>query len=113
MSLRALVAAIEKVPELKGKVFPVVVPRKMRAWPACLYARAGGLLDETARGAAVQPGVRVEVIADRYEEVDRVMAAVRKALIRDGLYQIPDPPVDLYDEALDVFRQAIHVVLVE
>ena len=113
MSLRALVKAIETVPELEGKVFPVVVPAKMRDWPVCLYARAGGLLDETTRGAAVQPGVRVEIIAGRYEDVDRVMQAARRALVREGLYQIPDPPVDVYDEDLSVFRQAIHVILVE
>ena len=120
MSIRALVKTLEEVTvsvggrnlTLADKVKPVLVPSYIRDWPVCVYARQSGLLDETFRGAALQPGVEVSVLAEKYEEVEAMMQAVIKAITRsDFLYMSIHPPTDSYEEEVNCYRQMIHVVM--
>ena len=105
-------AALDAVPELKGKVFPVVLPDSHRLWPAAVYARSGGGQVSTNRGEATLPLVRIDYMSPDYDDLeplhDKVVASLRRA---DLLYLDPDQAVDLWDEDLEVYRQQVNVVV--
>lgn len=108
-----LVEALETVPDLKGKVWPVVVPPDKHDWPALIYSLAGGALDSTFDGSASRQTVILHVLAETYGEAMRVLTEAADATEKHCiLYAHPPPRTDgAYDEELGLFRQSLSVVL--
>ena len=108
-----LVKALETVPDLEGKVWPVVVPPDAHRWPALVYALAAGENEDTFDGAVPRQTVTLHVLAEGYGEAMRVLtAAVEAAAKQCILYIHPPPRTDgAYDEELSLFRQSVSVVL--
>ena len=112
--IEKMVAALNDVPELGARVYPVIVPARAREWPALVYSLAGGQQVDTTRGSAVMQGVMLNVVGDRYADVMKGMtAALRKLASQEGMFFTwPPPRTDgAYDDELKLFSQGVHLIL--
>ena len=110
----ALVASLDKVTEIKGKIWPIKRPEKATGIPACVYTPSGGDNIESMDGYRVFQSVSLDLFCPTFETLNRVQDQVLKVLWDDGVIaQAPDGSFQRFDDDLlnGIFISTTDVVL--
>ena len=109
-----LVAALNGISEINGKVWPIHRPSRERQLPCVIYTPTGGENVTALEGWKTLNEVQIDVIATTFETMNRVQEEVIRTLYQSNVIaEAPEPGFNRFDPDLagGVFLSSIDVVL--
>lgn len=105
-----VVRAVERVPELAGKVYPLFVPKDV-PMPFLVYVSDGGEEADALDGwlGSYETRMELHIVHSSYAALKKLTAAVMEEVkaIDTATVFIEDSPLEVYESEIDAYRKAV------
>lgn len=109
-----VVTAIETVPDLSGKVYPLFVP-KSETLPFCVYASSGTTETDALGGwiGSYDTSIEVNLLHESYKGMKNLALAVTNAIkaISTASVSIEENQPEIYEPEIGAYRKVINLKL--